>query len=93
VTETYSDVDEIRAALAEELRGAVEEARGRIAAVVDPTCPTPAFMTARADELARAAADPSAVPYPELADADRYWSAAIQPQMQAAHDQIVAILA
>jgi hypothetical protein len=93
VTETYSDVDEIRAAFAEEFRGAVDEARGRIAAVVDPTCPTPAFMTALADELARAAADPSAVPYPELADADRYWSAAIQPQMQAAHDQIVAMLA
>ncbi|MEO0491932.1 MAG: hypothetical protein AAF081_00800 [Actinomycetota bacterium] len=92
MTETYSDVDEIRAALADEFRSAVDEARGRIAAVVDPACPTPAFMEALATELTRAIADPNAVPYPELADPDRYWAAAIQPQMQAAHDQVVSVL-
>ncbi|MEM8705679.1 MAG: hypothetical protein AAGE98_04435 [Actinomycetota bacterium] len=92
MTETYSDVEDIRTALAEEFRGAVDEARGRIAAVVDPACPTPAFMAALADELAKAAADPMSVPYPELTDADQYWNAAIQPQMRSAHDQVGAIL-
>ena len=92
VSEASSEVEDIRAALSDEFRSAVAEARGRIAAVVDPACPTPAFMSALADELARAEADPTSVPYPELADADQYWAAAIQPQMQAAHDQVTAVL-
>lgn len=92
VTETDLDVEDVRTALAAELRVAVAEARSRISAVVDPACPTPAFMTALADELARAETDPESVPYPELADAETYWSASIQPQVAAAHDHVVAIL-
>lgn len=92
VSEASSEVEDIRAALSDEFRSAVAEARGRITAVVDPACPTPAFMSALADELARAEADPTSVPYPELADADQYWAAAIQPQMQAAHDQVTSVL-
>lgn len=90
--EMRAEVAEIREALAAEFRVAVEDARARVAAVLDPAVPTTEFLAALATELRRAEADPSAVPYPELADPDQYWHASVQPQTQTLRDQVGTIL-
>jgi len=79
-------------ALTNEFRAAISDARERIAAVLDPACPTPAFLSALRHEVQRAADDPSAVPYPELADADAYWEATVKPQSRALRDEVAAIV-
>jgi len=68
------------AALAEELRAAIDDARGRLDALLGPACPTEQFLAALAEEASRAVADPASVPYPELADPDAYWNASVRPQ-------------
>ena len=90
--ETRADVAEIREALAAEFRVAVDDARARVVAVLEPALPTAEFLTALAAELNRAEADPTAVPYPELADPDQYWQASVQPQTQTLRDQVAAIV-
>lgn len=92
VSTSSVDIDEIRRALADEFRSGAQEARRRIEAIIDPVRPTPAFMTALAAELERAVAAPDTVPYPELADPDRYWAASVQPQVKACRDHIAAVL-
>ena len=93
MAEATVDVDEIRQALADEFQASAAEARVRVAAILDPGRPTPEFMAALADELNRAVADPTSVPYPDLADPDRYWTASVQPQITACHEHIEAVLA
>ncbi len=79
-------------ALAEEFRDAIEDARGRVTAVLEPACPTPAFLQALRSEVERAAAQPDAVPYPELADADTYWESTVKPQSRSLRDAVGAIV-
>ena len=90
---TQVDVEEIREQLAAEFHATAAEAQSRVAAILDPGRPTPEFMAALADELNRAAADPASVPYPDLADPDRYWAASVQPQIAACRDHIADVLA
>ena len=80
-------------ALTTEFRTAIDDARERIAAVLDPACPTPAFLAALRDEVQRAIADPGAVPFPELADAEAYWDATVKPQSRSLRDNVAAIVA
>lgn len=79
-------------ALTNEFRAAVDDARERIASVLDPACPTPAFLAALRVEVQRAIDDPAAVPYPELADADRYWEATVKPQSRSLRDNVASIV-
>lgn len=92
VADANVDVDEIRDALAEEFAASASEAQGRVTAILDPGRPTPAFMAALADEINRALADPTSVPYPDLVDPDRYWAASVQPQIAASQEHIEAVL-
>ena len=92
MTETRVDVMEIRDALAAEFRVAVDDARARVAAVLEPAEPTSEFLAALAAEVQRAEADPTSVPYPDLADPDQYWHASVQPQTQTLRDQVGTIL-
>lgn len=92
MSETSAEVMEIRAALAAEFRAAVADARARVAAVLEPARPSTEFLGALADELRRAEADPSSVPYPELADPDQYWAVSVQPQAQALREQVEKII-
>jgi len=64
----------------ERLREVISEASSRIAAEIEPGCPTPEFLDALATEIESAMADPSSVPYPELVDPDSYWKASVRPQ-------------
>lgn len=79
-------------ALAEEFRAAIADARERVAAVLEPACPTPEFLHALRDEVRRAVDDPDSVPYPELADADVYWEATVKPQSRSIRDTVAAIV-
>lgn len=79
-------------ALAEEFRSAVADARDRVAAVLNPACPTAAFLAALREEVLKAATDPSSVPYPELADADAYWHATVKPQNRSVREAVAAIV-
>lgn len=92
MAETCTEVVEIRDALAAEFSDAVDDARARVAAVLEPAEPNAEFLAALAAEVRRAEADPSSVPYPELADPDQYWRASVQPQTQTLRDQVGAIL-
>ncbi len=92
VTDANVDVDEIRDALAKEFQASASEAKVRVAAILDAGRPTPEFMEALADEVNRAVADPTSVPYPDLADPDRYWSASVQPQIIAGHEHVESVL-
>ena len=87
--ETMSEVEQ---ALAAEFRTEIDGARGRIAAVLDPACPTADFLQALRAELERAQADPESVPYPELTDPDAYWEASVKPQAKALRTSSVAIV-
>ena len=78
--------------LTNEFRAAIDDARERIAAVLDPACPTPAFLAALSDEVQRAIDDASAVPYPELADPEAYWDATVKPQSHSLRDNVATIL-
>lgn len=80
------------AALTDEFRSAIEDARRRIAAVLEPSCPTTAFLDALRAEVERALQDPSSVPYPELADPDQYWEATVKPQTQSIRSTVMAIV-
>ena len=84
---------ETEIALANEFRSAIDDARGRIHAVLEPACPTPAFLQALRDEVQRALTAPDAVPYPELADADAYWEATVKPQSRSVRDAVAEIVA
>lgn len=79
-------------ALVEEFRSAVEDARRRIDAVLAPACPTASFLDALRSEVVRALQDPSSVPYPELADPDRYWEATVRPQTQSIRGSVESII-
>lgn len=79
-------------ALTTEFRAAIDDARERIAAALDPARPTPAFLAALRDEVQRAVDDPSSVPYPELADADAYWDATVKPQSHSLRNNVAAIV-
>jgi hypothetical protein len=79
-------------ALTTEFRAAVDDAKDRIAAVIEPARPTAAFLAALRDEVQRAVDDPSSVPYPELADADAYWEATVKPQSRSLRDNVTAIV-
>ncbi len=79
-------------ALTDEFRSAVDDARGRIAAVLEPACPTATFLAALRTEVRRAIADPTAVPYPELSDADQYWEATVKPQAKSLQESVEAIV-
>ena len=87
------DVEEIREQLAAEFHASASEAQSRVTAILDAGRPTPEFMSALADELNRAIADPESVPYPDLADPDRYWAASVQPQILACQEHIAEVLA
>lgn len=80
-------------ALTTEFRAAIDDARERIAAVLEPACPTAAFLAALRQEVQRAIDDPAAVPYPELADAEAYWDATVKPQSRSLRDNVAAIVA
>ncbi len=79
-----SHVDEMvtanDAALAEELRSAIDDAGARLAALLDPACPTRNFLEALGAELSRAATDPESVPYPGRIAPDAYGNASVKPQ-------------
>ena len=79
-----SHVDEMvtanDAVLAEELRSAIDDARARLGALLDPACPTRNFLEALGEELSRAVSEPDSVPYPDLVDPDAYWNASVKPQ-------------
>ncbi len=92
VTETRADVAAIREALAAEFGVAVNEARARLAAILEPALPTVAFLAALASELNQAEADSRSVPYPELADPDQYWHGSVKPQMRTLREQVAAIV-
>ena len=79
-------------ALTNEFRDAVDDARERIAAVLDPARPTPAFLAALRDEVQRAVDDPTSVPYPELAEAEAYWEATVKPQSRSLRDAVASIV-
>lgn len=79
-------------ALATEFRAAIDDARERIAAVLEPARPTAAFLAALRDEVRRAIEDPSSVPYPELADPDAYWDATVKPQSRSLRANVAAIV-
>ena len=79
-------------ALTSEFRTAIDDARDRIAAVLEPACPTAAFLAALRDEVQRAVDDPSTVPYPELADPEAYWDATVKPQSRSLRDAVAAIV-
>ena len=91
------DVDEtcnaIESVAANELREAVDDARARTVALLEPACPTPAFLAALERELGAAATAPSSVPYPELLDPDAYWSASVKPHNEALHRSASEIVA
>ena len=79
-------------ALRSEFRAAIDDARDRVTAILEPACPTPAFLAALRDEVQRAVDDPSSVPYPELADPDAYWEATVKPQSRSLRDSVAAIV-
>ncbi|MEQ8840551.1 MAG: hypothetical protein RIB98_06190 [Acidimicrobiales bacterium] len=79
-------------ALTNEFRAAIVDARERIGAILEPACPTPAFLAALREEVRRAVDDPESVPYPELADPEAYWEATVKPQSRSLRDRIAAIL-
>ena len=83
---------ETEVALTTEFRAAIDDGRDRIAAVLDPACPTPAFLAALRHEVQRAVDDPASVPYPELADADAYWEATVKPQSRSLRDRVASIV-
>lgn len=89
-TETTARATEI--ALAAEFREAIDDARNRVHAVLEPACPTPAFLQALREEVDRALTDPASVPYPELADADAYWEATVKPQSRSVRDAVAGIV-
>ena len=80
-------------ALATEFRAAIDDARERVAAVLEPARPTAAFLAALRDEVQRAIEDPTSVPYPELADPDAYWEATVKPQSRSLRADVAAIVA
>ncbi|MDW3219289.1 MAG: hypothetical protein R8F63_11820 [Acidimicrobiales bacterium] len=79
-------------ALADEFRSAIDDARERVHAVLEPACPTPAFLQALREEVQRAMTTPDAVPYPELADADAYWDATVKPQSRSVRTAVEEIV-
>lgn len=79
-------------ALTSEFRAAIDDARDRITAILEPACPTPAFLAALRDEVQRAVDDPSSVPYPELADPDAYWEATVKPQSRSLRDSVAVVV-
>ncbi len=85
-------MNETELALAVEFRSAIDDARGRIAAVLEPACPTVAFLDALRAELEQAAADVESVPYPELIDPDAYWEASVMPQVRALRGSVTSII-
>ncbi len=85
-------MSEVEQALAAEFRAAIDDARGRISAVLEPACPTEAFLHALTAELGKAEVDPASVPYPELVDPDVYWEASVKPQARALRVAVVAIV-
>jgi len=92
VIETRAEMAEIRSALAAEFRTAIDDACARIGAVLDPASPTTDFLVALAAEVRTAETAPASVPYPELADPDRYWAASVLPQIRALRDQVGTII-
>lgn len=74
------------------IREVVDDARERVAAIVEPATPTAAFLASLGDELNSASTDPSSVPHPELADPDAYWEAAVKPQNQSVRRSVAAVL-
>jgi len=92
VSPTENEARATEVALTKEFRSAIDDASERIAAILDPACPTPAFLAALRDEVQRAIDDPSAVPYPELADADEYWEANVKPQSRSLRDNVASVI-
>ena len=80
------------AALTDEFRSAIDDARARVTAVVEPSCPSTSFLEALRTEVERALGDPSSVPYPELADPDQYWQATVRPQTQSIRSSVIEIV-
>ena len=80
------------AALTDEFRSAIEDARERVAAVLEPALPNAMFLAALREEVTRAIEHPEAVPYPELSDADEYWDATVRPQARSLRASVVAIV-
>lgn len=85
-------MSEVELALAAEFRSAIDDASGRIAAVLDPACPTVEFLEALKAELRQAASDPESVPYPDLINPDSYWEASVKPQARAVRASAVTIV-
>lgn len=83
---------EVENALAAEFRAAVADARARVGALLEPACPDVTFLKALSDELAKAAAEPTSVPYPELIDPDTYWEASVKPQAKSLRDGVLGIV-
>jgi hypothetical protein len=89
---TEREVRATEVALTNEFRAAIDDARERVVAVVEPACPTAAFLVALRDEVCRAVDHPESVPYPELADADAYWEATVKPQSRSLRDSVTTIV-
>jgi hypothetical protein len=89
---TEREVRATEVALTNEFRAAIDDARERVVAVVEPACPTAAFLVALRDEVCRAVHHPESVPYPELADADAYWEATVKPQSRSLRDSVTTIV-
>ncbi len=79
-------------ALTDEFCSAIDDARARVAAVLEPACPTATFLAALREEVVRAIEEPEAVPYPELSDADEYWDATVKPQARSVRASVEAIV-
>lgn len=70
----------------------VADATGRIAAEMDPVCPTSTYLTTLSREVEMAQADPASVAHPELVDAETYWEVSVKPQGAALRSTVSEIL-
>lgn len=92
LSDTRTEAAEIRTTFTTELRDAVEGARAKIAAVLEPATPSEEFLFALAEEVRRAETAPDSVPYPELAEPDRYWDASVIPQIRTLGERLAVIV-
>ncbi|RMH70368.1 MAG: hypothetical protein D6683_15390, partial [Actinomyces sp.] len=74
------------------VRGAVSEARERLASVVDADRPTTDYLDALREEVVTGLADPGAAAYPELLDPAAFWTASIAPRIRAVRRAAKALL-
>jgi hypothetical protein len=83
---------EVEQSVAVEFRTAMDDARARVASLLEPACPNVAFMNALRADLANASVDAASVPYPELIDPDTYWKASVNPQAKVLRHGVIGVI-